>query len=144
MNHLNEEARPISPPALMTISARTQLGTLAPSWPTGPALKAGMKMEGSSARFLSSMQACMTQMEIFNIMLMLLLTDSSLLASHSSSDTTISDLSVLSHLSPSQRVELRLISLVKESMTLPSRGSSSLAAEVRGRSLQIGIEREDA
>jgi len=86
----------------------------------------------------------MTQMEIFNIMLMLLLTDSSLLASHSSSDTTISDLSVLSHLSPSQRVELRLISLVKESMTLPSRGSSSLAAEVRGRSLQIGIEREDA
>ena len=144
MSHLKEVARPISPLALMTISARTQPETSALSWQIGLALKVGMRMERSSARSLNSTQVCMTQMEIFNIMLMLLSTVSSLQANHSSSGTMISDLSALSHHSPSQRVELRLISLVKESMTQPSRELNLLAAVVRERLLQIGIEREDA
>ena len=86
----------------------------------------------------------MTQMEIFNIMSMLRLTVSNSLESHSSSGTTISDLSALSHLSPSQREGHRLISSVKVSMTLPSRELNSLAAVVKERLLQIGIERANA
>ena len=144
MSHPSEEARPILPQALTTISARTQQGTSAQSWLTGPALKEGTRTARSSARSLSLALATMTQMETFNTMLMSLLTDSSLQASHWSSGTTISDLSALSHLSPSQKVELPSISLVRVSMTLPSRGSSSPAAVAKGRSLPTGTEREDA